>query len=163
MASPKPIRWGVMGTGAIASDFTQVLQQLEATEVVAVGSRTQASADRFGAKFEIPRRHGSYEALAADPSIDVVYVATPSLRHVDDCLLALRHGKHVLCEKSMAPGADDAAKVLAEAKARGCFFLHGVWSRFFPAMVRARAPKRIASGEHVCVCGAVGSGVARRQ
>ena len=78
--------------------------------------------------------HGSYEALVADPAVDVVYVATPSTRHVSDSLLCLRAGKAVLCEKSMAPTAAEAAEVLALARERGLFFLHGVWSRFFPAM-----------------------------
>ena len=132
--NPRTIRWGIMGTGTIASDFTQVLLALPHTEVAAVGSRTAEGAARFGDRFGIRTRHASYEALAADGSLDIVYVATPSLRHVDDCLLCLRSGRHVLCEKSMAPCAADARRVLEEARARRRFFLHGVWSRFFPAM-----------------------------
>lgn len=145
MTEPRTVRWGVMGTGSIASDFTQVLVQLPCTVVAAVGSRSDESAHRFGDRFGIATRHGSYEALAADASLDIIYVATPSLRHVDDCLLCLRQGRHVLCEKSMAPSADEAQRVLAEAQARGKFFLHGVWSRFFPAMAKLR--EVIDSGE----------------
>ena len=144
--NPRTIRWGIMGTGTIASDFTQVLLALPHTEVAAVGSRTAEGAARFGDRFGIRTRHASYEALAADGSLDIVYVATPSLRHVDDCLLCLRSGRHVLCEKSMAPCAADARRVLEEARARRRFFLHGVWSRFFPAMVRAIPPPRSSRG-----------------
>ena len=150
--NPRTIRWGIMGTGTIASDFTQVLLALPHTEVAAVGSRTAEGAARFGDRFGIRTRHASYEALAADGSLDIVYVATPSLRHVDDCLLCLRSGRHVLCEKSMAPCAADARRVLEEARARRRFFLHGVWSRFFrhgarspTSFVARRAPRRGAS------------------
>uniref|UniRef100_A0A7S2HBY4 D-xylose 1-dehydrogenase (NADP(+), D-xylono-1,5-lactone-forming) n=2 Tax=Octactis speculum TaxID=3111310 RepID=A0A7S2HBY4_9STRA len=142
---PRIIRWGILGTGTIASDFTTVLNSLPNTEVVAVGSRSQEGADRFGDKFGITVRHASYEALAADNRLDVVYVATPSLRHVGDCELCLQAGRHVLCEKSMAPGAPEAKAVLDLARTKGLFFLHGVWSRFFPAMAALRDV--IASGK----------------
>ena len=144
-SSVRTIRWAILGTGSIATDMTQILKQLPATEVVAVGSRTQASADRFADRWSIPRRYPSYEAACADPDVDVVYVATPSLRHTDDSKLALRHGKAVLCEKSMAPNADAAREVLELAASQNLLFVHGVWSRFFPAMQKIR--HIIASGD----------------
>ena len=101
----RTVRWAILGTGSIATDMTQILRQLPATEVLAVGSRTQASADRFADRWSIPRRYPSYEAACADPDVDVVYVATPSLRHPDDCRLALQNGKAVLCEKSTVNGS----------------------------------------------------------
>lgn len=140
----RTIHWAVLGTGSIATDMVQILQQLSATEVLAVGSRTQASADRFADKWSIPRRYSSYEEACKDVDVDVVYVATPSLRHPGDCKLALSNGKAVLCEKSMAPNVDAAREVLDFAKSRSLLFVHGVWSRFFPAMQEIR--RIIASG-----------------
>mmetsp|Transcript_12240 Transcript_12240/g.15265 ORF Transcript_12240/g.15265 Transcript_12240/m.15265 type:complete len:365 (+) Transcript_12240:157-1251(+) len=134
----KTIRWCILGTGAIATDMVQILLQLPSTTVLAVGSRTQSSADRFANRWGIPRRYSSYADATADPDVDVVYVATPSLRHVEDCLLALKNGKAVLCEKSMAPDVESAGVVLEEARKRGLLFVHGVWSRFFPVMAVLR-------------------------
>eukprot|EP00629_Pelagomonadales_sp_RCC1024_P017896 CAMPEP_0119291440 /NCGR_PEP_ID=MMETSP1329-20130426/42463_1 /TAXON_ID=114041 /ORGANISM="Genus nov. species nov., Strain RCC1024" /LENGTH=329 /DNA_ID=CAMNT_0007292269 /DNA_START=78 /DNA_END=1064 /DNA_ORIENTATION=+ len=138
------IRWGIMGTGTIAHDFVKVLQSLPGCEVAAVGSRSAEGADRFGGQFDIPGRHDSYEALARDESLDVVYVATPSMRHVDDSLLCLGAGRHVVCEKAMAPSVTEAKRVVDAAVANDRFFLHAVWSRFFPAMAELR--QTIASG-----------------
>lgn len=134
----RAVRWGIMGTGTIATDMTRVLKALPKTEVVAVGSRSAEGAERFGSAWGIERRHGSYEALAGDAGVDVVYVATPSARHVEDSLLCLGAGRHVLCEKAMAPSQAEAARVVAAARAGDRFFLHGVWSRFFPAMAALR-------------------------
>lgn len=138
------VRWGIMGTGAIASDMVQVLLQLPHCRVVAVGSRSQAGADRFGKRWNIPKRHPSYAALAEDDEVDIVYVATPSLRHPEDCKLALNSGKAVLCEKTMAPSAAAAREVFAVAEEKNALFVHAVWSRFFPAMRKLR--EMIASG-----------------
>ena len=113
----RAVRWGIMGTGTIASDFVRVLQSLPDCEVAAVGSRSDEGAARFADTYGIAQRHGSYEALANDASLDVVYVATPSLRHVDDSLLALGAGRHVVCEKAMAPSAAEAKRVVDAAVA----------------------------------------------
>lgn len=145
MAEERSVRWGIMGTGAIASDFVKVLQSLPSTTVAAVGSRSVDRASEFAATIGLDDStalHGSYESLAADESLDVVYVATPSLRHVDDALMCLSAGRAVVCEKSMAPSATEAKRVLDAAAAAQLFFLHAVWSRFFPAMSRLRAVLR---------------------
>uniref|UniRef100_A0A7S3T8Y6 D-xylose 1-dehydrogenase (NADP(+), D-xylono-1,5-lactone-forming) n=1 Tax=Emiliania huxleyi TaxID=2903 RepID=A0A7S3T8Y6_EMIHU len=162
----RPVRWGILGTGSIASDFGRVLTSMRGdAEVVAVGSRSGDRAAAFAAELGLVGAcaHGSYEALVADPAVDVVYVATPSTRHVSDSLLCLRAGKAVLCEKSMAPTAAEAAEVLALARERGLFFLHGVWSRFFPAMRALR--ELLSSGAigdvtsaHVSFCQNDGAG-----
>ena len=132
-----PVRWGILATGKIAADFTTALKALsDVAEVVAVASRSQANADAFGDKFGIATRHGSYEALTADPNVDVIYVATPHNFHHAHSLMCLRAGKHVLCEKPMTLNAAQAREVLCEARERGLFFMQGVWSRFFPAYLR---------------------------
>lgn len=141
----RTVRWAILGTGSIANDMVQILKQLPGTEVLAVGSRSVEGAERFGKRWGIPRRYGSYEEAASDADVDVCYVATPSLRHPQDCLLAIRNGKAVLCEKSMAPNHAAAKEVLDAAKDANVLFVHGVWSRFFPAMQKIR--EIIDSGE----------------
>lgn len=80
----------------------------------------------------------SYEEVVKDKDVDICYVATPSLRHPQDCLLAIRNGKAVLCEKSMAPNHTTAKQILDAAKDSNLLFVHGVWSRFFPAMKKIK-------------------------
>lgn len=94
----EPLRWGVMGSGGIAAAFTADLHLTKSGRVVAVGSRHQGSADRFADRFDIPRRHSSYEGLVADPDVDVVYVATPHPMHHANTLLALEAGKPAVVE-----------------------------------------------------------------
>src|SRR5947207_3225959 len=93
------IRWGIAGPGAIAARFADGMRDVEDGRVVAVASRAAERAEAFAARFDIPHHHGSYEALAGDPNVDVVYVATPHSRHAVDTLLFISAGKHVLCEK----------------------------------------------------------------
>ena len=75
------IRWGVVGPGAIATSFADAMQLTDGGTIVAVASRSAERAAVFGDRFDIPARYGDYESLAADPEVDVVYVATPQSRH----------------------------------------------------------------------------------
>ena len=93
------VRWAILGTGAIASDMVQILKQLPNCEVLAVGSRSVEGAKRFGDRWGIPRQYGSYEEAASDKDVNVCYIATPSLRHPKDCMLAIKNGKALLCFK----------------------------------------------------------------
>jgi hypothetical protein len=99
VAADSPVRWGILGTGGIATTFVTDLGLTDSGVAVAVGSRSQGSADRFADGFGIANRHASYELLVADPDVEVIYVATPHPMHHDDAILALRAGKHVLVEK----------------------------------------------------------------
>jgi predicted dehydrogenase len=125
-------RWGIAATGHIAGRFATGLQEVGA-DLVAVGSRDQGRADAFADEFGIPRRHGSYEDLAADPAVDVVYVATPHVRHAADTLLFLSAGKHVLCEKPFALNRAEADVMVDAARAAGLFLMDAVWSRCLPS------------------------------
>jgi predicted dehydrogenase len=138
------IRWGIISTGGIARKFAAAVQLVDDAEVVAVGSRTQKSADVFGSKFDIPRRYSSYQALVDDPDIDAIYVATPHNFHKDNTLLALDAGKPVLCEKPFAVNVGEAEEMVARAKEKGLFLMEAMWTRFLPAMVGLR--KVIESG-----------------
>ena len=132
----KILRWGILASGKICHDFCLALKTLPDARIVAVGARSLESAQKFGTTLGIPRQYGSYDELVRDPEVDIVYVGSMHHNHVAHSLLALRAGKHVVCEKPMALNADDAAQVLAEARKRKLFFVQGVWSRFFPAYKR---------------------------
>src|SRR6202044_3508148 len=127
------IRWGVIGPGGIATGFAEAMQWAEGGTITAVASRSAERAEAFGDRFDIPTRYGDYEALAADPAVDVVYVATPHSRHEVDTIALLRAGKHVLCEKPLALNARQATRMAAEARSRGLFLMEAIWSRFLPA------------------------------
>jgi predicted dehydrogenase len=132
-------RWGILGTGAIARTFTQGLALVPDAELVAVGSRNRETADRFADSFSIPNRHGSYEELALDPDVDVVYVATPHSLHYENMLLCLKAGKAVLCEKPFTINAREAEEVIATARAKRLFLMEAMWTRFLPLLHRLRA------------------------
>ena len=131
------LRWGILATGWIAHAFT--LDLLAASrDVVAVGSRTEASAAAFAAEHGIARAHGSYEELAADPEVDIIYVATPHPAHRDAAALAIQHGKHVLVEKPFTLTRDEAVALRDLAAGAGVLVMEAMWTRYLPHMVRVR-------------------------
>jgi predicted dehydrogenase len=132
------VRWGILGAGSIAKRFSEGVQSLPDAEVVAVGSRTQEKADAFADEFGIPHRHASYEALVADPDVDVVYVATPHPMHKVNTMLALNAGKPVLCEKPFTINAREAEEAVRTAREKQLFLMEGMWTRYFPAMYEVR-------------------------
>ncbi len=127
-----PLRWGILGTGWIAQRFTESLQAHTTQRVVAVGSRSQTSADRFAGRFGIPRAHSSYDALVADDGVDVIYVATPHNHHFPDAMRAIHAGKHVLIEKPIGLNADQARQIQREAGAQQVMAMEALWTLFLP-------------------------------
>jgi predicted dehydrogenase len=137
-------RWGILGPGNIARKFVTGVKALADHEVIAVGSRQLATADKFADDFAIPRRHVGYEALAADPNVDAIYVATPHPMHKENTLTALRGGKHVLCEKPFTINAAETQELIAEARARKLFLMEAMWTRYIPLIAEVR--RLIADG-----------------
>lgn len=131
------LRWGILATGGIAHAFTGDLK-LNGFDVRAVGSRSQASADAFAAEFGLPTAYGSYEQLAADPEIDVIYVSTPHPFHAEGATLALEGGKHVLVEKAFTVNEAEARRVADLAAEKGLLVMEAMWTRYLPHMVRIR-------------------------
>lgn len=138
VASDRPIRWGLMATGGIADAFARDLAQLPDAELVAVGSRSQAGADAFAERFAVPNRHGSYEALAADPDVDAIYVSTPHPGHHAATLLAIAGGKGVLVEKPFAMDLAESREMVQAARSAGVFLMEAMWTRFLPHIRRVR-------------------------
>ncbi len=139
------IRWGILGTGYIATLFADGLTVVDDAKLTAVGSRTQASANAFGDKWNIPHRYSSYEALAADPDVDVIYVSTPHPYHCENTLLCLNAGKHVLVEKPFALNARQSRQMIDLARQKRLFLMEAMWTRYIPAMVQVR--QWLADGE----------------
>lgn len=126
------LRWGVLAPGGIAGDFVSALHTTTDQRTVTVGSRSGERAEAFAGKHGIPRAYGSYEALVADPDVDIVYVASPHSQHRDLALLAIGAGKHVLVEKPIAMSADEAREIADAARAVGVFAMEAMWTRFLP-------------------------------
>ncbi len=112
--------------------------------VTAVGSRRPEASQAFAAEFGIANAHGSYEALVADPEVDVVYVATPHSHHAANAILAIEAGKHVLVEKAFTLTQAEAQRVADAAEQAGVVVMEAMWTRFLPHMVRLR--EILASG-----------------
>ncbi|MCB8978201.1 MAG: Gfo/Idh/MocA family oxidoreductase [Ardenticatenaceae bacterium] len=138
------IRWGILATGWIADQLAEAITSQRDAECLAVGSRSQASADAFGEKWHIPRRYPTYEALAADPDVDVIYIATPHNLHYENMKLCLNAGKHVLCEKPLTVNAAQAKECLELAKEKGLFLMEAMWMKFIPAVQQMQ--KWVADG-----------------
>ncbi|MFB6835945.1 Gfo/Idh/MocA family protein [Streptomyces sp. NPDC056361] len=130
------VRWGILATGGIAERFTTDLLTLDGAEVVAVASRTEASARAFADRFGIPRAYGEWAGLFADEDVDVVYVATPHHAHRAAAGLALEAGKAVLCEKALTLNAREAAELVALARERGLFLMEAMWMYCNPLIRR---------------------------
>ncbi|MEI6169016.1 MAG: Gfo/Idh/MocA family oxidoreductase [bacterium] len=134
----KTIRWGILGPGRIAKKFALGLQSVPDAKLVAVGSRTPGKAEALAAEFGAPRVHASYEALAADPEVDVVYVATPHPMHLEAAMLCMKAKKAVLCEKPFTLNARDSQELIECARRENVFLMEAMWTRFLPPMVQVR-------------------------
>lgn len=136
LVPPTPIRWGILATGKIATKFAEDLALVPDARLVAVGSRNLNSATSFAVQHGAERAYGTYAELAADPDIDVIYVATPHSRHLDDVMTCFEAGKAVLCEKALTLNAADSTTLVEAARSRGLFFAEAMWMRTNPNVRR---------------------------
>tara|TARA_R110002020_G_scaffold449479_2_gene662760 strand:- start:17325 stop:18293 length:969 start_codon:yes stop_codon:yes gene_type:complete len=126
------INWGIIGLGKIANSFATDLMTVEGSTLYGVASRSQEKANEFGEKYGAAKKYDSYEALAKDPAIDVIYIATPHVKHYEDTMMCLSHGKAVLCEKPFAMNSDQVDKMIALAEEKGCLLMEALWTRMMP-------------------------------
>jgi predicted dehydrogenase len=131
-----PVRWGILATGSIAASFTEDLLRLPDARVTAVGSRTAEAAERFAERYGIPHAHGSWQALAADPDVDVVYVATPHSAHHEATAICLDADRAVLCEKAFTVNLAQARDLVTRAADRGVFLMEAMWMYVNPVVRR---------------------------
>lgn len=126
------LRWGILGTGAIARKFAAELPHSKAGVLQAVGSRSSSSAEAFARDFPVKSHHGSYEALLQDPQVDAVYVTPPHPWHAEWAIAAAQAGKHILCEKPFTMNLSEAKAVIAAARAHDVFLMEAFMYRFHP-------------------------------
>ncbi|NJP99647.1 Gfo/Idh/MocA family protein [Streptomyces zingiberis] len=138
------VRWGILATGGIASTFTEQLGRMPDAEIAAVASRSAGTAAAFAERFGIPRAHGSWEALAADDGVDVVYVATPHSAHRAAAGLCLTAGRAVLCEKPFTLNVAEATELVELARSRDRFLMEAMWTYCNPVV--REALRRIRDG-----------------
>ncbi|MCO4239254.1 Gfo/Idh/MocA family oxidoreductase [Pseudarthrobacter sp. MDT3-28] len=125
------LRWGVLGTG-IAARFVNALHAHTGQRAVAVAARDAAKTHVFAAEHGIPKVHISPSALIADPTVDVVYIATPHPMHHDLALEAIQAGKHVLIEKPVAMTANETHAITRAGHAAGVLVMEAMWTRYLP-------------------------------
>jgi predicted dehydrogenase len=138
MKMERKIRWGILGTGAIARKFAEALQVLPDAELVAVGSRALRTAKKFAKAFHISHQHPSYDQLANDPDVNIVYIATPHPLHMENTILCLNAGKAVLCEKPLEINANRARQMINLAREKKLFLMEAMWTRFLPIIAKVR-------------------------
>lgn len=128
------IRWGIISTGHISGKFADALALLPQAELVAVASRNIETAKKFALIYHIPKAYGSYEELADDQDIDVIYIGTPHTFHLENSLLCMRKGKAVLCEKALTVNAVEAREMVRVAREENVFLMEAMISRHVPLL-----------------------------
>lgn len=144
MAQDGPFGWGIMGTGTIAGLFANDLGLLPQARIAAVHSRSLDKAQGFAGRFGEATAYDDEAAFLADSAIEAVYIATPNHLHATQALKAIAAGKPVLIEKPIALASADVERIAQAAAERGIFAMEALWSRFLPAVRRAR--EQIAAG-----------------
>jgi predicted dehydrogenase len=138
------LRWGIIGTGAIASDFVTALRGSSRSSVVDVAGSSPEKSSAFAQRLSIPSHAPTLEHLLASADVDAIYVATPHPMHEEHALACIRAGKHVLCEKPITVDAASAARVVEAARLAGVFLMEGYMYRCHPLM--RELTKRLADG-----------------
>ena len=126
------LKIGILGTGAIAATLADTMNRMSGVKLYGAASRSLEKAKAFAERFGIDHAYGSYEELAADPEIELVYIATPHSEHYKNAVLCLEHGKHVLCEKAFAVNAAQAKEMIALAEEKKLLITEAMWVRYMP-------------------------------
>ena len=132
------IRWGILSTGHISGRFAEALNLLPDAEPGAVASRKEDTALKFAEKYGVRRAHGSYQSLADDPEIDVIYIGTPHSLHLENSIMCMRAGKSVLCEKALTINAREAEEMIRVAREENVFLMEAMITRHVPLIKKVR-------------------------
>ncbi|HEY9525640.1 MAG TPA: Gfo/Idh/MocA family oxidoreductase [Anaerolineales bacterium] len=134
----KVLNWGLLSTARINRALITPLRASKRNQLIAVASRTQESAGKYAREWKIPRAHGSYEALLADPEIDVVYISLPNHLHAEWSIKAVAAGKHVLCEKPLALSPEEVDAIKDAARKHGCVVMEAFMYRHHPQTLKVQ-------------------------
>jgi predicted dehydrogenase len=133
----KHYKWGILAPGKMAAKFTSGLKILENADLYAVGSREIAKAEKFAHDHGFKKSYGSYEELAGDPAVDVIYIASPHSHHHDQTILCLKNKKAVICEKAFALNSHEVGEMIMEARRQNVFLMEALWPQFQPFYKKA--------------------------
>ena len=134
----KTLHWGLLSTARINRALIPPLRVSKRNQLLAVGSRSQESADAYAREWKIPRAHGSYEALLSDPEIDVIYNPLPNHLHAAWTIKAVEAGKHVLCEKPLALSVEEVDAIQSAARNHGCVVAEAFMYRHHPQTLKVQ-------------------------
>ena len=129
---------GIIGCGSIAAKMAATLGGMKGVKRYAVASRTVEKAKAFAEKWQFAKAYGSYEELASDAEVDLIYIATPHAMHYDNARLCIEKGKPVLCEKAFTANARQAADLLKLAEEKKVFLTEAIWTRYMPLSLKIR-------------------------
>jgi predicted dehydrogenase len=128
----KIYKWGILAPGKMSAKFTKGLMLLDNVELYAVGSRDKSRADQFASEYGFKKSYGSYEELAGDPEVDIIYIASPHSHHLEHTLLCLKNKKAVLCEKAFGLNSKEVNMMIEEAGMQKVFLMEALWPPFQP-------------------------------
>lgn len=132
------VKFGIVGPGSIAGKFAEAIQQVDNTVLVAVASNNLERATLFAEKYHAPKAYDSYEALAQDNEVEIVYVANTHNMHFESVKLFLQHNKTVICEKPLVTNQEDAEALIELAKNKNVLLMEAMWTRCLPAFIQAK-------------------------
>ena len=133
-------KWGFIAAGLMARMMAEDLKLVDDAEIIAVTSRTDASAVSFAKDYDVPKIHKTIEDLVEDPDVEIVYISTPHNLHYTNALVALEAGKPVLLEKPFTLNAEQAREIVEKSRQKGVFLMEAMWIRTLPII---RALKKI--------------------
>jgi predicted dehydrogenase len=134
----KKYKWGILAPGKMSAKFTRGLKLLENVELYAVGSRDIDRSKKFAEEFGFKKCYGSYEELAADREVEIIYVASPHSHHHEHVMLCLKNRKAVICEKALALNSSEVEDMISEAKKQKVFFMEALWPPFQPLYIKTK-------------------------
>jgi predicted dehydrogenase len=134
----KRYKWGILAPGKMSAKFTRGLQLLENAELYAVGSRDLGRAKQFAEEFGYKKYYGSYEELASDREVDIIYIASPHSHHHEHGLLCLKNKKAVICEKAFALNSREVEDLINEARSQNLFLMEALWPPFQPIYIKTK-------------------------
>lgn len=129
---------GIMGSGNIAGVMANTVNKMKNVKLYAVASREQVKADVFAGKYGCKKAYGSYEELAMDKKVDLIYIATPHSEHFANARLCMEQGKPVLCEKAFTANASQAKELIRMSEEKGVFLGEAIWTRYMPMLATIR-------------------------
>ena len=127
------MKFGILAPGNIARSMAKAVSEIEGMECYAVASRDYGRAENFAKQWGFAKAYGSYQELAEDPQVELIYVASPHSHHYEHTKLCLLHGKHVLVEKAFTVNAAQAEELIRLSEEKGLLLAEAIWTRYMPS------------------------------